>query len=383
MKQDRVVRSLAQLERTASTARVLNLNAIAKRMAPAGGEQPSPLFRNALLNRAIFIKHRLRRDEHDFFADYRLQATKVVLPIEPDDLSVGAYSFFIDQKGYAETLEELLGRGKGASPQDRTVLQILNESPTLDPFVLREQLRRHGMEPSTEYFDIGPADLSRMVAFVGRQVAPLANMSVGSRVTEGPSQRFARKLLSSSIDQETEPLRHTLRMEAHDYKEGAFCWKAFLYYKWCLEELTPHVAEVMREISQVRVRPPAPAELRAEITQSRERLRDGLLAACEAVRATIKIYDDAYRQLVVDQDPIPFRQFLLTGPALFSRLGEGLGAVQHIVSYWRFRFPAKADTAIVARDLLDILEDFLQPLEAFEDVIAEPRPGEFQRAMLI
>ena len=42
---------------------------------------------------------------------------------------------------------------------------------------------------------------------------------------------------------------------------------------------------------------------------------------------------------------------------MFSRLGDQLGAVQHIVSYWRFRFGPGAPPVNV-EELMDIFMDF-------------------------
>ena len=42
---------------------------------------------------------------------------------------------------------------------------------------------------------------------------------------------------------------------------------------------------------------------------------------------------------------------------MFSRLGDQLGAVQHIVSYWRFRFGPGAP-AVNVEELMDIFMDF-------------------------
>ena len=43
--------------------------------------------------------------------------------------------------------------------------------------------------------------------------------------------------------------------------------------------------------------------------------------------------------LVEKQTPKTFRDFLLSAPHMFLELGEKLGAISHIVSFWRYRFP--------------------------------------------
>ncbi len=386
MTSDRTVRSLAQLERSASTARVLNLNAIAKPLAPPVGGQASPLFHNALLNRAIIIKHRLRRDEQEVFPNHRLLATKVVLPIDSQDLTVGAHFFFVGQRGYAELVSNLLGPTARFGSHDRMVLQILDESPTLDPFVLREQLRRNGLEPSPQYFEIGPADLGRMQTFIVRQVEPLAAMT--AKAHTGASMgagKLARKLLSSRADEETEPLRLTLNLDVQDYREGVFCWKGFLYYKWRLQDLTPLIGEVARDIGRIRLRGVVASDFRAEIEADRARLRRRLTATCEGVGRTIGVYDDAYRVLVQSRDPAPFRQFLLNAPGLFAKLGEGLAAIEHVVSYWRYRFPPATHEGVDPLEFSEILEDFLQALKGFDADCGdnEEEDRQFPQAVMI
>jgi hypothetical protein len=43
---------------------------------------------------------------------------------------------------------------------------------------------------------------------------------------------------------------------------------------------------------------------------------------------------------------------------MFYNLGEQLGAVQHIISFWRYRFP-EGDRRLVSHDeLMDMLLDF-------------------------
>ena len=65
------------------------------------------------------------------------------------------------------------------------------------------------------------------------------------------------------------------------------------------------------------------------------------------------------------RDPIAeqaFRDFLLQAPAMFLTLGERLGVVDHIVSFWTFRFPANRLASVTAGELMDIFLDFEESL---------------------
>ena len=59
-----------------------------------------------------------------------------------------------------------------------------------------------------------------------------------------------------------------------------------------------------------------------------------------------------------NQTPKTFRDFLLSAPYMFLELGEKLGAISHIVSFWRYRFPPGSPHQIDAEELTAIFQDF-------------------------
>jgi hypothetical protein len=49
---------------------------------------------------------------------------------------------------------------------------------------------------------------------------------------------------------------------------------------------------------------------------------------------------------------------LLAAPDMFMSLGEQSGAVQHILSFWRYRFPIGRRVTVSPDELMDIFLDF-------------------------
>ena len=68
-------RSLGALQRSASTSRVLNLLAVGLANQGRPGHFEAPFFSNRVLNNAIIVKHRLRKDDLFLFSDFRGTAT--------------------------------------------------------------------------------------------------------------------------------------------------------------------------------------------------------------------------------------------------------------------------------------------------------------------
>ncbi|MDP3404970.1 MAG: hypothetical protein Q8S03_09780 [Brevundimonas sp.] len=355
---DRAVRNLANLRKSASTARVLNLLRVWRDHGGTDGWRDAPLFRNPLLNRALLLKHRLRRDEVDRFRVRRTVATKIILPIDDGDLRVGGRYVFVNQTGFDRTLEESFGIPPGHP--DRRILALIDDLPGLDPFLLREQLRRHGHTPDACYFNVSEADLASMAAFVSAEIAPLVDLSLGPDCdleASNPVARLTSKIMSNSPGEDMSMLGQTLMLKPDEYEEGVFCWKGFLYYKWSLQALTGQIGGVMDSVRRVRPSGRVDAEQLAAISRARDQVRRRILLTCEATAAMLRVYDEAFQGLAAEGRPMAFREFLKDAPVLFSRLGERLGALQHIVSFWTYRM-APGRPAPDPDELIDLLTDF-------------------------
>ena len=368
---DRTVRNLANLARSASTARVLNLLKVASDNAGGAEWAERPMFRTPALNRALIIKHRLRRNETDLMPRRRQVVTKIVIPIDAADLKTGGRYLFVGEHGFERTMRENFGV---VDPHpDLHVLRLLDDLPSLDPFLLRERLRMGGVDPAPCYFSIGEADLARMTSFVSREIEPLVALSmetIGDVTARASSQRLTGKLLSNDPGDQLEALRLVLRLEADQYQEGVFCWKGFLYYKWVLTNLIGQVAEVADAVLTIKPIGKMDAPAREYLDRGRDVLCHRISRACDNVAITLKVYDDAYQALTQAGEPMQFRDFLLHSPTMFTALGEQLGALQHIVTFWRYRF-SKDAARVNVDELIDIFMDFESGLRGRDDEALE------------
>jgi hypothetical protein len=357
------IRSLSALENSASTARVLNLRKVFVDHGDTDDYKKDPFFSNTVLNRCLILKHRLRGGERDEFPDFRNVATKLVVPIDVTDLKMGALYVFIGQKNYEKMLCNSLSKTESELQKDLETLRRLDSIPTLDPFLLRETLDRAGIKPANCYFQITEADITRMLAFVETEIGALVRMSFGNDGNAEQASILTKKLLSNSGAADTEALRLTLHMDHIQYREGIFCWKAFLYYKWQLKDVMPKAARVLSEIENVIPRGRASSEEKQQISEMRMNISHSFNKAVRSVSDTLAIYDNAYYMLTQKSDPQVFKNFLLSAPELFKALGERLGAVQHLLSFWRYRVPEGTRPQMAAEELLDIFGDFENSLD--------------------
>jgi hypothetical protein len=355
-------RSLAALAETGSTSRLLNLAAVGR--ANRSGRRPvaAPLLRSPGLSRALILKHRLRREDGEV-ADvlrWRGAATKVIFPFDPSDLGLGGSALFVGQPGWTEMLAEAAGGADSRDlAHDQRVLEALDELPSLDPFLVREHLRLKDLPVDANCLDLPVGERERMERFVARELIPLAELvNTEPARTEADAAALAQMLLSTQAQERLALLGETLRIQMAAYAGGVYAWRGFLYYKWVLAKLTAPLQTVLTDIGRLRIVGRAPPHVALRIATLRGRVHDGVLDQCLEAHKLLGRYDAAFVSLTLEGDFRGFREFLQASPIQFLELGERIGILSHIASFWRFRFPADVQPEAGFEDALDLLQEF-------------------------
>jgi hypothetical protein len=353
---DRTYRCLGPLQDTASTARVLNLAAIEAANYGNIDYVNAPLLKSRVLNSSIILKHRLRADERYLFQREGTIATKIIIPFDRRDLALGAQSVFVGAPGWEQFLREV-SQDEASLKYDMAILLMLDQMPSLDPFLLRELLLRNGVFVAEAYFALSRGDVDRMRAYVSCEIRRLIGLALdGSTPDQAISTaRMVEALLSTEVDERLEPLRKSMMIDEDTFREGVFCWKGFLYYKWSVATLTDELAEVVDELGRLTGVGDRDPELLRYMEGARRRLRRGIAVQLSQVRDTLKVYDSAFDDLIEGRGHGAFRNFLTHSPDLFMQLGEGIAGLSHIASFWRYRFPRGRAHRITLPDAVDML----------------------------
>jgi hypothetical protein len=153
-------------------------------------------------------------------------------------------------------------------------------------------------------------------------------------------------------------LRLTLRLEGEAYAEGIFAWRGFLYYKWTVDSLHLRLLRVMREIGHLKDDAKGDPETAMEIERAKRRLLARMEASEKCAVKALGVYDNAFYGLVRHNEPSVFRDFLLASPRMFLTLGEAVGGLSHITSYWKYRFPEGSPLDASGLEALEIIREF-------------------------
>ncbi|MEY4249302.1 MAG: hypothetical protein RJA87_935 [Pseudomonadota bacterium] len=364
MVHDRRIRNLEGLKATGDSSRVLNLVSVWAQSGHLPEYYEQPLFENRRLNRALILKHRLRNNEQDLFDNQHYVGTKILLPIDDRDWKLGGRFVFIGQKDYLTVLSNTFGESIIYSQRDREILDILDASPSLDPFLLKEILAKNSVVVSPCYFEISKPDSQAMNSFLKNEISKLvAHISLGGDNINVYTEKLVNKIMSGRVDDGLEHLRLALNLPEEDFADGIFSWRGFLYYKWSQTNISRKMVPVLDSIMNLKPLGLVTDSKKKQIGNSKIALRKIILNTIKEVSDTLSIYDESYKSLVIGNNPVIFRDFLITAPSLFLKLGAQLGMMNYICNFWNFRFdPKQAISVMDADELTDLLAEFQEGL---------------------
>ena len=351
-------KSLERLYKSQSTSRVLNLLRVHRQYGKALGSHGGfrPIFHAPMLNKGFIVKHKLRPSEADMFVEPRQLATKIIVPFDAEDLSMGGQSFFVGEQHFGPILTQVCG-GTGGDPHDLNLLLSLDQIPSFDPFILREWTQRRGFSIAAEYFELDPAVAFRMEGLVVAEVKRLVNRSFQGAAAEEAARKLVAKLLSGGDEGDVAAFRSLLSLNRDEFQEAMFSWRGFLYYKWTAIQIEADIERVVGELRSVQIRDAGP-DTKNYISQARGRICLSLVDCYNEMVSSIENYDQAYRRFVEAGEPGPFRNFLANARTRFYRLGELIAQINHVVQFWSFRSKGGRELIYDGDELAALLRDF-------------------------
>ncbi len=356
------VNSLKGIAATASSARLLDLHGLAVEKLEDPDYLARPLFVHPVLNRSIIVKHNVRSGEDDRLAPRRFNVTKVIFPFDPIDLGLGGQYLFVGQRDFIAAFTRQLDYSGLTLERDVAVLNTLDRLPTLDPFLVSEILSQQKIDVARCYYRVSEDDQREMLGFVSAEIEALIRVCFGDVTTDDTrARRLAELLLANQDSPELEPLRQSFRMDEAEFGEAMFSWKAFLYYRWRSRAVSPQLKSTLKSISAIQPRLCGRDDQRL-LSNGKRLLERAVTTNWREVERRLRLYDRAFASLTRRENAADFRAFLMNGSNQFIELGDNIGRLEQVVSFWDYRFGSGAGSSRSAEVILDGLRDLLQSL---------------------
>lgn len=378
------VRSIEGLAEVRANGRILNLAAIGRDLEGQFTDETGAktgFFNSRTLNRAIIVKHNVRENERYLLARYKPVATKIILPIDPDDFSLGGASFMLNERAACQILRDKMGlHRKSEEPRvqrDLKLLDILDSLATLDPFIVRERFLVDGFRLPDGFNAFQIQGDGQLFSYMKAQLMPLVRMALGS----GPGaigddrgmDRLADEMFATGgAGERADLLRQALKIEAAKWPASLYTWKAALFYEYRVHNFEPRFRRFMDSAQKMKLYGfsiQAPAEI---VLPMRYELIARALRTKSKLDNLLTTFNQAYRKdLIGAGTPEAFREYLISLQDKLYDFGVVNGVLEQMVGYWEYWFLSRGVTAVPADFFQSIARDLLTSAEPAANVQIE------------
>ena len=381
------VRSIEGLAEVRANGRVLNLAAICRDLDGHFKDETGAktgFFNSRTLNKAIIVKHNVRENERYLLARYKPVATKIILPIDPEDFSLGGASFMLSERTAGRILRDKMGLHRQSEEprvqRDLKLLDTLDSLATLDPFIVRERLLVDGVKLPDAFNAFQIQGDGNLHAYMKAQLLPLVRMALGSgagAVTdERGLERLADEMFAGAPGERGDLLRQALKIGPDQWPASLYTWKAALFYEHRVRNFEPRFHRFMDSVQKVKIYGfslQAPAEI---VLPMRFELISRALRTKSKLDNLLTSFNQAYRKdLIGSGTPEAFREYLVSLQDRLHDFGVVNGVLEQIVGYWEYWFLSRGVTNVPADFFMNIARDLLTSAEPAANVVAGPPPA--------
>ncbi len=374
-------------------SRILNVADVTRRLEEAaradGQGQPAHLlFRHRGLNRSVFIKRpkdgapppssplvstaeiledgQLRTITLD--ARPRIEkgdiATVVYLPYDTEDIAGGGASFELGGRGSQQALLDVAGFDARADSEavrrDVRLLELIENLPSLDPFLLKDRIAVENVAVPEEYFAISETEFQEIKKYILTKFQPITERVVdpAARNAAQVTEQFILKLWDAKDLDYLRPITEVFRIDPAQAGEIYYSWKGVTYYEFQYkrgQRTMLGFAEWLhtRAVPSHYVKP----GLREELDVAARSVATAFARHLRNVSEILRTYNQSYEDLFVrGGDARPFIGFLRESGTLFWDVAASISAMNHGVAVWRQRTRHADDGRLTADELKPLLD---------------------------
>ena len=330
-------------ELNAGSSRVYHADRLHRLVQDSGAGPDDFLFRHPELHRIIFIKQAIRDSQYLSGRANRV-GTKLYFAFNETNAYEGGKSIFVGDTNFDEALAFQAGfdrkRGVQDYIRDRDIIQIFDQLPSLDPFLLKDRLMAEAINPHPAYFEISQEEWVRIREHVMARFRPIVEFAFGgmdAARTQARLRQLVEKLWDAKDTDTLAPIIKAMELDPEEAPAALHAWKGVIYYDFRMATLESQIRRFAGWLgSGAEPIDLIPSANRRIVLDVRDATRSLLRERWRKARARLDEYNAAYRKLFVEkQSPGPFISFLGTASDVFAELGDSLSRLDHANEVWR------------------------------------------------
>lgn len=371
-------------------SRIFNVAAITHKLETgAGGAAEQYLFGHRSLNDAVFIKRpkdaiaptrsaaagtaeilengQLKTITFDMTARVEKGdiATFLYIPFDIEAIAGGGNSVDLSVvRGRTEALYNLTGfreteEGR-AIARDRRLIELIEELPSLDPFLLRDRLDTDGIKAPEAYFEISESEFQEIKKYILTKFEPITTRVVDPKSPKAAeiAEQFIMKLWEGKDLDYLAPITQVFRIDPQQAGEIYYSWKGVTYYEFQYKRSQRTLLGFADWLHTKGAVPShyVKAATRRELEDKVRQVTTAFARHLKNSSEILRIYNQAYEDLFVrGGDAKPFIEFLKDSSTLFWDIAASISAMNHGVAVWRQHTAKSSDGKLAADDLTKLL----------------------------
>ncbi|MEM6901927.1 MAG: hypothetical protein AAF556_01645 [Pseudomonadota bacterium] len=328
-------------------------------------------FENLGLNYTIFIKDmnpNYRRGEEE--TEERPIGTKIYVPFDLNNIYGGGKSIFASDRGFRNAITELIGEGDHLCPQaiarDLELIEVLDNMPALDPFLVRDMMESKGLALDDRYFQIAEAEWDRIQDHIRQRIRPMVALALPDGVMHS-DERMAEMIdaiWKASDMSRLEPLIKAFLLPVEKTSEIFHSWKGVAFFEYHYMQLSEPAVQFAKWLQTGAV--PSHSVNRDEqavLDELRDTVRHKLKIHWGKATDILKNYNQSYELLFKQQgSAVNFMKFMANAPSHFWHLGDAIIRLQHALETFERMtefVPERKLEAENLRIMLIVMDDLL------------------------
>ena len=353
----------AKLESGAS--RVFNCLQIKRELSERDGDvSPADLFFGARsLNAVIFVKEPNVGGHFDpARTDRPLPVrTKIFLPYNEENPYEGGESVFCDDEKFEAALRHLVGED-GVGPEvfeaDLKKIRLLEELPSLDPFLLKDKFALAGIVVNDAYFRLAAEDWQHIRTHIRERFAMMCRFAGDGRADAAVIDRLVDRIWEARDLEPLHPLLAALGLPAARAAEFFYAWKGVSYFDYEFARNNEKLRAFSEWIRTAQPRGPAHREDRQSIEADRAQVRDRMRKIVGETLSILQDYNDSFDRLFRKRETARnFADFMLNSQRHFWTLGTNLNAIYHVLTVWAQATARSLDRSLPPAQMVKLLRN--------------------------
>jgi hypothetical protein len=350
---------------TSGSAKVFNCLDLT-RSGAEGEATTQPLFNVKALNYGVFFKEAPEQKGEREFDDSGSIDTILYFPYDRDRIFDGGASVSLNDKRFDLIIKEFaqnFGTSVDTGRDDKTILKVLRETPSFDPFLLKSGFERHQIEVPQNYLRITAEEWNEIKLHVRGKILPMVEFGFtgGAKANDASNLKktdeLVEKIWDGSDISALHPLLSVFSIPLTEAEDVVFSWKGVTFFEF----------QYLKKIKDIQAfgfwlkafsKPIdfVPAVQLEVLNRDLNDVKNKMRGAWSSVSRIIDQYNSSYSKLFVHKtSTAEFQDFLRGIGKTYVALGKQLSRIDHAVEIFKKTTKHDDRRPLKASELQDFL----------------------------